>query len=139
MGTRTPSEGGPPLVRLPAVPCLGSIRTESLSSPDQRRSRPSGGSVGGEPGLATSLGTINNPVIDWTFGGYDLGNDALSTPVASLHNQLEVEIGAEQRCGDDSLFGFILQTASNDRSYLRVIDGDDSEIAWEVDLGRLNW
>ena len=125
----------PPWYDYPQSPVWGQFGQNPSRVPINVDHGPSGGSVGGEPSLATSLGTINNPVIDWTFGGYDLGNDALSTPVASLHNQLEVEIGAEQRCGDDSLFGFILQTASNDRSYLRVIDGDDSEIAWEVDLG----
>ena len=28
-----------------------------------------------------------------------------------------------------------MQTGSNDRSYLRIIDGDDSDLAWELDLG----
>ena len=96
---------------------------------------PDGGSVNGQPGLATSLGTINNPVVDWSYGTYTLGNDALTTPVASLHNQMVVESGAEDRCGADSLFSFIVQTDSDDRSYLRIIDGDDSELTWELDLG----
>ena len=96
---------------------------------------PNGGSVNGQPGLATSLGTINNPVVDWSYGTYTLGNDALTTPVASLHNQMVVESGAEDRCGADSLFSFIVQTDSDDRSYLRIIDGDDSELTWELDLG----
>ena len=64
-----------------------------------------------------------------------MGNDALTTPVASLHNQMVVESGAEDRCGADSLFSFIVQTDSDDRSYLRIIDGDDSELTWELDLG----
>ena len=96
---------------------------------------PDGGSVNGQPGLATTLGTVNNPVVDWSYGTYTLGNDALTTPVASLHNQMVVEIGAEDRCGADSLFSFIVQTDSDDRSYLRIIDGDDSELTWELDLG----
>ena len=96
---------------------------------------PDGGSVNGQPGLATSLGTVNNPVVDWSYGTYTLGNDALTTPVASLHNQMVVESGAEDRCGADSLFSFIVQTDSDDRSYLRIIDGDDSELTWELDLG----
>ena len=69
------------------------------------------------------------------YGTYTLGNDALTTPVASLHNQMVVESGAEDRCGADSLFSFIVQTDSDDRSYLRIIDGDDSELTWELDLG----
>ena len=74
-------------------------------------------------------------MIDWTFGSYSLGNDALSTPVASLHNQITVEAGAEERCGADSLFAFVAQTDDNGRSHIRAIDGDNAELAWEVDLG----
>ena len=95
------------------TPVLGQFGQNS-GSPVNIDHGPDGGSVDGEPALATSLGTINNPVVDWSYGTYTLGNDALTTPVASLHNQMVVESGAEDRCRADSLFSFIVQTGSND-------------------------
>ena len=125
----------PPWFNYLQTPVWGQFGQNSERVPVNIDHGPDGGSVDGQPSLATSLGTINNPVVDWSYGTYTLGNDALSTPVASLHNQIVVESGAEDRCGADSLFSFIVQTGSNDRSYLRIIDGDDSDLAWELDLG----
>ncbi len=125
----------PPWYNYPQTPVWGQFGQNPERVPLNFDHGPNGGSVNGQPGLATSLGTVNNPVVDWSYGTYTLGNDALTTPVASLHNQMVVESGAEDRCGADSLFSFIVQTDSDDRSYLRIIDGDDSELTWELDLG----
>ena len=125
----------PPWYNYPQTPVWGQFGQNPERVPLNFDHGPDGGSVNGQPGLATSLGTVNNPVVDWSYGTYTLGNDALTTPVASLHNQMVVESGAEDRCGADSLFSFIVQTDSDDRSYLRIIDGDDSELTWELDLG----
>lgn len=125
----------PPWYDYPQSPVWGQFGQNSAKVPVLIDHGPDGGARNGDPSAAERLRSINDPVIDWTFGSYSLGNDALSTPVASLHNQITVEAGAEERCGADSLFAFVVQTDDNGRSHIRAIDGDNAELAWEVDLG----
>ena len=125
----------PPWYNYPELPVWEQFGQNPNRLPITAIHGPDGGSVGGDPGAAQKLDSITNPVIDWTYGSYSLGNDALSTPIASLTNQITVEAGAEDRCGGDSLFAFIVQQDSNDNSHLKIIEGEDAEVAWSVDLG----
>ncbi|MEC8548231.1 MAG: hypothetical protein VXY31_02810 [Candidatus Thermoplasmatota archaeon] len=130
-----PPYDSPPWYNYPELPVWEQFGQNPNRLPIIASHGPDGGSVSGDPGAALKLDSITNPVIDWTYGSYSLGNDALSTPIANLANQITVEAGAEDRCGGDSLFAFIVQQDSNDHSHLRIIEGEDAEIAWSVDLG----
>ena len=125
----------PPWYNYPELPVWEQFGQNPNRLPITAIHGPDGGSVGGDPGAAQKRDAITNPVIDWTYGSYSLGNDALSTPIASLTNLITVEAGAVDRCGGDSLFAFIVQQDSNDNSHLKIIEGEDAEVAWSVDLG----
>ncbi|MBI88377.1 MAG: hypothetical protein CMB67_05070 [Euryarchaeota archaeon] len=99
---------------------------------------PDGGADFGDPSNSSSLMSIVEPLLNWVYGTYSIGNDALSTPIVDMGNSVEVGTGAEQRCGDSSLFTVVVQTedvSGSDHSILKMIEGEYSELAWEVDLG----
>ena len=44
---------------------------------------------------------------------------------------------AEERCGNNSLFSIIIQTEDiqgGERSFLKIVEGEDADLAWRVDL-----
>ena len=99
---------------------------------------PDGGAGYGSPTNATSLKSIVKPAVNWVYGSYSIGTDSLSTPIADLGNSIEVGPGASERCGGSSLFTVIVQTedvSGSSHSILRLIEGEDSELAWQADLG----
>ena len=84
-----------------------------------------------------SLTSIIDPVINWEYGAYDIGTDSLGTPIADFRDSLTVDSDSVERCGGSSLYTVIVQTeASSGDSYLRIIEGEDSDLAWEVNLGQ---
>ena len=81
---------------------------------------------------------LSNPVINWEYGTYSIGTDALGTPVADFSQQIVTDEAAMERCGGDSLFIVLIQTevvGGNDHSVVKIIEGEDADLAWEVDLG----
>ena len=99
---------------------------------------PTGGAGSGDPADSESLMSIVEPSLNWAFGSYSIGTDSLATPVADLSHSIEVGPGASQRCGERSLFTVLVQTddvSGSDHSILRLIEGEDAELAWQVDLG----
>ena len=55
-----------------------------------------------------------------------------------MRQSIEVGPGASERCGGSSLFTVIVQTedvSGSPHSILRLIEGEDSELAWQADLG----
>ena len=99
---------------------------------------PSGGAGMASPSDASELYSIVDPTVNWVYGSYSLSTDSLSTPIADLSNQITTEPDAEERCGGSSLFAIIVQTVvvgGSDHSILRIIEGEDADLAWEVDLG----
>ena len=99
---------------------------------------PSGGSGTGNPADSESLLSIVEPSVNWAYGSYSIGTDSLATPVADFSDSIEVGPGAAQRCGESSLFTVLVQTedvSGSDHSILRLIEGEDSELSWQVDLG----
>ena len=98
----------------------------------------SGGAGEDTPGNATSLMPVVDPKLNWAYGSYSIGTDALGTPIADFSNSLTVGEGAEQRCGGSSLYTILTQTvetSGSDHSFLRIIEGEDADLAWQVDLG----
>ena len=99
---------------------------------------PNGGAGDGDPDDSESLLSIVEPAVNWAYGSYAIGTDSLSTPIADLSSSIEVGPGAAQRCGDSSLFTVLIQTedvSGSDHSMLQLIEGEDSELSWQVDLG----
>ena len=116
-------------------PQFGRTSTRLADVPDHS---PEGGAGLGLPENAETLLSITEPAINWEFGSYPIGTDALATPIADFGNSIEVDGVAEERCGNNSLFSIIIQTEDiqgNERSFLKIIEGEDADLAWRVDLG----
>ena len=99
---------------------------------------PDGGAGTEMPTNATELSSVVEPVINWEYGTYSIGTDALGTPVADFSQQIVTDEAAMERCGGDSLFIVLIQTevvGGNDHSVMKIIEGEDADLAWEVDLG----
>ncbi len=99
---------------------------------------PEGGAGFGSPSNTSVLMSIIDPSVNWAYGSYSIGTDSLGTPIADLSGSIEVDEGAEDRCGRDSLFSVLVQTvevSGSQHSMLRVIEGEDADLAWQVDLG----
>ena len=99
---------------------------------------PDGGAGYGDPTNSSSLMSVVKPAINWEFGSYSIGTDSLATPIAEMSGSVEIGPGAEERCGGRSLFTVLVQSedvAGSEHSILRLIEGEDAELAWQVDLG----
>ena len=99
---------------------------------------PDGGAGTEMPTNATKLSSVVDPVINWEYGTYSIGTDALGTPIADFSQQIVTDEAAMERCGGDSLFIVLIQTevvGGNDHSIVKIIEGEDADLAWEVDLG----
>ena len=99
---------------------------------------PDGGAGAGAPSNASELASVVDPVVNWVYGTYSIGSDALGTPVADFSTQIVTDDAASGRCGEDSLFLVLVQTevvGGNDHSVVKIIEGEDADLAWEVDLG----
>tara|TARA_Y100001970_G_scaffold71959_1_gene91361 strand:+ start:8573 stop:14245 length:5673 start_codon:yes stop_codon:yes gene_type:complete len=98
---------------------------------------PNGGAGTDIPDNASELASVVDPVVNWVYGNYAEGTDALGTPIGDFSNQIVTDESAIERCGGDSLFTVIVQTdvGGNDHSIVKIIEGEDADLAWEVDLG----
>ena len=97
---------------------------------------PDGGAGNGTPSDATELTSVVEPSVNWVYGSYSTGTDALATPIADLSASVSKDEDASERCGGSSLYSILVQTDSNsDHTYLRIVEGEDADLAWEVDLG----
>jgi len=97
---------------------------------------PDGGAGNGTPSDAAELMSVVEPTVNWVYGSYSLGTDALATPVADLSASVTKDEGSSERCGGSSLYTILVQTDENsDHTYLRIVEGEDADLAWEVDMG----
>jgi len=97
---------------------------------------PMGGAGNGSPSDASELMSIVEPVVNWMYGSYSIGTDALATPVADLSASVTKDEDASERCGGSSLYTILVQTDQNsDHTYLRIVEGEDADLVWEVDMG----
>ena len=117
---------------------------QSGKTPDRQSTPPSHSPDGGagieSPGNNSELLSIVNPVINWQYSNYAFSTDALATPVADLSESIISDEESLERCGGDSLFIIIIQTedvGGAPHSFLKIIEGEDADLAWEVDLGEI--
>ena len=99
---------------------------------------PDGGAGLDSPDNATELQSIVDPVINWQYSNYVYSTDSFATPIADLSESIVSDEDSNERCGGDSLFTIIIQTedvGGSLHSFLRIIEGEDADLAWEVDLG----
>ncbi len=99
---------------------------------------PDGGAGFDSPSNASSLMSIVDPTVNWVYGSYSIGTDSLGTPIADLGESITAEEGAYERCGKNSLFTVLVQTADisgSQHSMLRIVEGEDADLAWQADLG----
>ena len=97
---------------------------------------PDGGAGNGAPADATEMMSIVEPTVNWAYGSYSIGTDSLATPVADLSASVTKDEGSFERCGGSSLYTILVQTDENsDHTYLRIVEGEDADLAWEVDMG----
>ena len=99
---------------------------------------PTGGAGLGSPADSESLMSVVEPAVNWEYGSYSIGTDSLATPIVDLRNSVTIGPGALQRCGEGSLFTVLVQSedvSGDEHSMLRLIEGEDAELAWQVDLG----
>ena len=99
---------------------------------------PAGGAGIGAPADASELMSIIDPALNWQYGSYIYSTDSFATPIADLSSSLESDVDSIERCGGNSLYTILIQTESvggSDHSILRIIEGEDADLAWEVDLG----
>ena len=112
-------------------------RTSSRDSSPPNHS-PDGGAGIDSPENASELKSIVNPVINWQYSNYVYSTDALATPIADFSSSIISDQDSVERCGGDSLFSIIVQredVGGELHSFLRIVEGEDADLAWEVDLG----
>ena len=121
------SDGGQPWPQSGRTP--GRVADVPAHSPD-------GGAGNGTPADAAELMSIVEPAVNWVYGSYSVSTDALATPIADLSASVTKDEAAAERCGGSSLFTILVQTDSNsDHTFLRIVEGEDADLAWWVDLG----
>ena len=99
---------------------------------------PDGGAGIGSPNNASEYMSIVDPIINWQYNDYIYSTDSFATPVADLKNSITTNEDSSERCGGNSLFTVIIQTedvSGSSHSILRIIEGEDADLAWELDLG----
>ena len=99
---------------------------------------PEGGAGFEEPSNSTILMSVVEPSVNWVYGSYSVGTDSLATPIADLSGSIEIGEGATERCGKSSLFTILIQSeeiSGSQHSILRIIEGEDADLAWQADIG----
>ena len=99
---------------------------------------PNGGAGAGSPSAATVLGSVLDPVVNWKFTDDTIGTTSLSTAIGDFSDSINRPEAYSESCGGDSLFPVIIQEqdiAGTQHSFLRIIEGEDANLAWTVDLG----
>ena len=74
---------------------------------------PDGGAGDGSPQNVAQLKSIVEPAVNWMYGSYTIGTDALSTPIADFSASITAGEGASERCAGSSLFTIIVQITSS--------------------------
>lgn len=95
---------------------------------------PNGGPGDGNVSEITTLGTIDEPGVNWAVLDDQQGSDAYGSIIADFSTSITAPTAALERCADEDLFGVIVHSDSTD-TYLSLIAGDDAKIAWQVNIG----
>lgn len=113
------------------------------NNPTRNSSMPSHGPDGG-PGdgpvaNVSELASITKPELNWmkeTSGHY--GSDGLGSAIGDFSNSITFPATAAERCGEGDLFAvFVVSESSGEvsNSILKIVNGDTSKTAWQVNLG----
>ena len=117
-------------------PQFGRHGSRNMSAPAHSTT---GGPGEGQVSAATTLATIDEPALNWRhYDAADYGVDSLAVPVGDFSASINVSGEAADRCAGDRLMPvFIHQqdVGGSEHSILKIVDGDDSRTAWQVDLG----
>ena len=117
---------------------MGPVSRRSGPPTDTSLHSPDGGAGNGDPDDATVLGSILDPVLNWKYTNDAIGTTSLSTAIGDFSNSINSPDEYSESCGGDSLFPVIIQEqdiAGTAHSFLRIIEGEDADLAWTVDLG----
>jgi len=100
---------------------------------------PGGGPGDGNVSEVSVLGTISHPVVNWNSESLSsAGADGYGSTIGDFSNSISAPPTAAIRCGQGHLFAVMVVTESSggdERSILKIIEGDTSKTAWRVDLG----
>ena len=103
---------------------------------------PNGGAGDGNISELEELGTIAKPTVNWNSEATSsLGADGYGATIGDFSNSITAPDSAAVRCGDGHQFAVIVVTENSggdDRSVLKIIEGDTSKTAWRIDLGITN-
>lgn len=94
----------------------------------------------GEGSLAniTSLGTLENPVVNWQVFSGQSESDAYGSIIGDFSASISASEAAIERCGAGTLFPVMISSEITDgsrESFLNIVSGNDAKIAWKVSLG----
>lgn len=109
--------------------------THNQSAPEHG---PDGGPGEGNLTEITSLGTLENPVVNWQVFEDSTESDAYGSLVGDFSNSVSASETAVERCGQGTLFPVLVSSEIADgirTSFLNIISGNDAKIAWRVSLG----
>jgi hypothetical protein len=100
---------------------------------------PNGGPGDGNVSEVSILGTISHPVINWNSESLSsTGADGYGSSIGDFSNSITAPPTAATRCGQGHLFAVMVVTENSggdDRSILKIVEGDTSKTAWRVNLG----
>jgi uncharacterized membrane protein len=117
-------------------PQFGRYGSRNMSAPAHSTT---GGPGEGQVSAVTTLATIDEPALNWRhYASEDYGVDSLAVPVGDFSDNINVTGEASERCAGGRLMPvFIHQqdVGGSVHSIMKIVDGDDSRTAWQVDLG----
>ena len=99
---------------------------------------PDGGPGEGSIANVTSLGTLENPVVNWQVFSGQSESDAYGSIIGDFSASISASEAALERCGAGTLFPVMISSEITDgsrESFLNIVSGNDAKIAWRVSLG----
>lgn len=93
---------------------------------------PNGGPGYGSVNDVTTLGTIEEPGVNWA--ALDEGSDLYGSIIGDFSTSVTAPEAAKERCADGNLFAVMVHSDTTD-TFLSLAAGDDAKIAWEVNIG----
>lgn len=86
--------------------------------------------------------SITDPVLNWRhFPSNDYGVDSLGVPIGDFRSNIDTGGMALDSCASNSLSPIFIHqktVGGTEHVFLRIIDGDTSQLMWEVDIGALD-
>ena len=99
---------------------------------------PDGGPGEGSITNVSTLGTLENPTINWQVFSGQSESDAYGSVIGDFSASISASEAALERCGSGTLFPVMVSSEITDgarESFLNIVSGNDAKIAWRVSLG----